>query len=73
MSAEAIERPPVVRVADIFAGERTDREEIWIARYNFLKSRGYLLRPRYRPDWKAPWDPDIIDLVHEESITLNVR
>ncbi|KAG8914066.1 hypothetical protein FRC01_004239 [Tulasnella sp. 417] len=29
----------------------------WTARYEFLKSHGYLLRPRYRPGWKPSWPP----------------
>ncbi|KAK7689873.1 hypothetical protein QCA50_006512 [Cerrena zonata] len=27
----------------------------WRDRYNFLASKGYTLRPRYHPEWKASW------------------
>ncbi|KAG8895380.1 hypothetical protein FRB99_000617 [Tulasnella sp. 403] len=33
----------------------TPEEEIWAARFEFLKGKGYLLRPRYRPGWVASW------------------
>ncbi|KAG9022479.1 hypothetical protein FRB95_014729 [Tulasnella sp. JGI-2019a] len=33
----------------------TPEEEPWATRYDFLKERGYLLRPRYRPGWKPSW------------------
>lgn len=39
-------------------GELFDSEKPWLHRFDFLKARGYLLRPRYRPDWVAPWKPD---------------
>ncbi|KIK54390.1 hypothetical protein GYMLUDRAFT_48753 [Collybiopsis luxurians FD-317 M1] len=28
-------------------------EQWWAAQYEFLKDQGYMLRPRYRPGWKA--------------------
>lgn len=30
-------------------------ETYWRDRYLWLKERGYLLRPRYHPDWAASW------------------
>ncbi|KAG8913703.1 hypothetical protein FRC01_004418 [Tulasnella sp. 417] len=43
---------------DLIDHSKIDRVEIpWKARYEFLKSHGYLLRPRYRPDWKPSWPP----------------
>ncbi|KAI0669462.1 kinase-like domain-containing protein [Trametes maxima] len=30
-------------------------EVSWKNRYDFLKARGYLLRPRYHPEWKPSW------------------
>ncbi|KAE9385796.1 hypothetical protein BT96DRAFT_928625 [Gymnopus androsaceus JB14] len=30
-------------------------EVFWRDHYNWLKDRGYLLRPRYRPGWVASW------------------
>ncbi|KIK54378.1 hypothetical protein GYMLUDRAFT_232052 [Collybiopsis luxurians FD-317 M1] len=31
----------------------TETEQWWAARYEFLKEQGYMLRPRFRPGWKA--------------------
>lgn len=52
---------------DILAeGGHYDEEKPWIARYDFLESRGYILRPRYRPGWVAPWKPtDKFDSMEE--------
>lgn len=30
-------------------------EKIWMALFDQLDRRGYLLRPRYRKDWKPSW------------------
>ncbi|THH15510.1 hypothetical protein EUX98_g9455 [Antrodiella citrinella] len=30
-------------------------EILWRDRYVYLKENGYLLRPRYKPDWKPSW------------------
>jgi len=30
-------------------------EEWWVDRYEFLKEKGYMLRPRYRPGWKPSY------------------
>lgn len=30
-------------------------EVFWLAHQPFLESRGYQLRPRYRPGWVKPW------------------
>lgn len=30
-------------------------ELYWRDRYHWLKERGYLLRPRYHPEWVASW------------------
>ncbi|KAF9077729.1 kinase-like domain-containing protein [Rhodocollybia butyracea] len=32
-----------------------DLEEWWVDRFEFLKEKGYLLRPRYRPGWKPSY------------------
>ncbi|KAG8994897.1 hypothetical protein FRB94_009612 [Tulasnella sp. JGI-2019a] len=39
----------------ILDGTLNDIEQLWVNRYNFLKERGYLLRPRYRPGWTPSW------------------
>ena len=32
-----------------------DYEYFWRDSYHWLKERGYLLRPRYHPEWVASW------------------
>lgn len=54
-------------------GRHYDFEKKWINRFEWLKSHGYLLRPRYRPGWVAPWKPeDYYEMRHEERITPRV-
>ncbi|KAG8979886.1 hypothetical protein FRB90_007845, partial [Tulasnella sp. 427] len=45
-------------------------EHIWVAKFQFLKDSGYLLRPRYRPDWVPPWSlkPGASRLRYESGI-----
>ncbi|KAG8920047.1 hypothetical protein FRC01_000951 [Tulasnella sp. 417] len=44
----------------------------WLARYEFLKERGYLLRPRYRPGWVPSWitDPSLRPIFCEDWFFL---
>ena len=39
---------------ELFA-KLTMEEQFWAARQPFLESRGYVLRPRYHPDWVPSW------------------
>ncbi|KAG8871034.1 hypothetical protein FRB97_009147 [Tulasnella sp. 331] len=56
----------------ITKGELLPRELFWAARHDFLKRSGYLLRPRYRPDWKASWLPERSgDSSPEDAIVLS--
>ncbi|KAF8122885.1 kinase-like domain-containing protein [Boletus edulis] len=32
-----------------------DQEIFWRDRYHFLKHKGYILRPRYHPNWQPSW------------------
>ena len=34
---------------------RSPRELTWLAIQPYLESQGYLLNPRYRPDWVPSW------------------
>ena len=36
-------------------GEIDPSERWWVERQEALERTGYLLRPRYRPDWKPSW------------------
>ncbi|KAG9002543.1 hypothetical protein FRB90_011363 [Tulasnella sp. 427] len=53
-------------------GKLLPEEEIWAARFEFLKQWGYLLRPRYRPGWVAPWTlkPGLLSWEFEESLNI---
>lgn len=65
-------RPAGRRLAD---GGLLTGEESWVARFDFLKSRGYLLRPRYRPGWVHSWKDKkgVFYLAFEDSIEFSVR
>ncbi|KAJ3991610.1 kinase-like domain-containing protein [Lentinula boryana] len=32
-------------------------ERWWVQHFEYLKERGYMMRPRYRPGWKPSYDP----------------
>ncbi|KAG8926388.1 hypothetical protein FRC01_008928 [Tulasnella sp. 417] len=51
------------------SGKLFDSEVIWAARYERLRESGYLLRPRYRPGWIAPWKPGD-DILFEEQAMI---
>lgn len=55
-------------------GQLLPSEEPWVARFEFLRQNGYLLRPRYRPGWVAPWTlkPGLYSRDFEESISITV-
>lgn len=59
---------------DIEEGRLLDAELPWVQRYEFLKRSGYLLRPRYRPGWVAPWTlkPGLYSKDFEEGISNSV-
>lgn len=40
--------------SDLYA-QLDDYELSWIRRQPWLQSRGYMLRPRYRPGWIPSW------------------
>lgn len=45
----------------------------WAAQFDFLKSRGYLLRPRYRPGWVPSWPPEVdISSGWEDALSARV-
>ncbi|KAI0330361.1 kinase-like protein [Cubamyces sp. BRFM 1775] len=49
----------------------SQRELFWQARYRYLEDHGYLLRPRYSPDWKPSWlNTNIAPIFCEDSIML---
>lgn len=60
-------------LTDSFAS-LTDEEVYWRDRQRFLESQGYMLRPRYRPDWTPSWrgkPPDAV-LDAEDAFALKV-
>lgn len=50
-------------------------ETFWRDHYEFLRSAGYTLRPRYKPDWSPSWKttPDATFRLTEDSIASAVR
>jgi hypothetical protein len=55
-------------------GTLADYELFWRDHYTWLKESGYLLRPRYSPDWSAPWkDTDEDPSDFEDSVLPPVR
>lgn len=49
-------------------------ETEWKDRYLALESRGYLLRPRYHPDWSPSWTGTNLDPTYcEDSVVIDVR
>ncbi|KAG8922681.1 hypothetical protein FRC01_013737 [Tulasnella sp. 417] len=52
----------------LMSGQLFDSEVIWAARYERLRESGYLLRPRYRPGWIAPWKPGDNILFEEQAM-----
>lgn len=53
----------------------TEAELPWLARYEFLKEHGYLLRPRYRPGWTPSWEttPRVRPIWCEDWHMIRVR
>ncbi|KAJ7162157.1 hypothetical protein C8R46DRAFT_1222299 [Mycena filopes] len=51
-------------------GRLSSDELFWRDHYSWLKDQGYLLRPRYSPDWSAPWlENNKIPTTFEDSVT----
>lgn len=49
-------------------------EVFWRDRYDWLKSIGFTLRPRYKPDWIPSWtNTDILHIRFEDSVEILVR
>ena len=48
-------------------GSLSDSELWWRDRYRELESRGYKLRPRYRPDWEPSWKQSGVDFHRVED------
>ncbi|OBZ75942.1 hypothetical protein A0H81_04132 [Grifola frondosa] len=63
------------RFAEVTQGGRyglTEAEKSWKNRYSPLESRGYILRPRYRPGWSPSWlGTNLHPKFCEDSIMLN--
>ena len=45
----------VVARGNVLYGKLDDHEVSWRDRQQWLRQRGYMLRPRYRTDWKPSW------------------
>lgn len=81
--AEAAERERRIaqKEFDAFGAERERRpgalspaEVWWRKQYQWLKAQGYLLRPRYAPEWVPSWDGSRRDpFTCEDGRVLEVR
>ncbi|KAG8894870.1 hypothetical protein FRB99_000944 [Tulasnella sp. 403] len=65
--------PGAVSEDPVQEGKLLSIESHWVGRYEFLLSKGYRLRPRYRPDWRASWldKPGTLPMYCEDFITSN--
>lgn len=73
MSTE-VGKLPVVESKDevsVKDGKLFPTETFWANHQTWLKEAGYLLRPRYQPDWVASWikDPSKFWVACEDSLT----
>ncbi|KAF9077720.1 kinase-like domain-containing protein [Rhodocollybia butyracea] len=50
-----------------------ETEKWWVDRFEFLKEKGYLLRPRYRPGWKPSYKLIQYPLTEDGHYMLNHR
>jgi len=62
LSRVAFQKVPMSQHIDFIDGPLTgspgdigETEKWWVERHEALKQTGYLLRSRYRPDWKPSW------------------
>ena len=66
----------MTRVADHnheFLSKLSVAEIRWRDRQRFLESKGYMLRPRYRPDWRPSWiESGQLPNIAEDGMTLPV-
>lgn len=47
--------PNSIQVEYVGLAALNSSEVLWRDRYAFLRDRGYILRPRYSPEWKPSW------------------
>lgn len=60
-------------VPKLSPGALAPRETWWSQQYQWLKDEGYLLRPRYAPDWVPSWEGSKRDpLVCEDGQAIRV-
>lgn len=79
--AAALERRRAQKEIAAFGEEHEPRPEVlspdeiwWQRQYEWLKVSGYLLRPRYDPDWVPSWEGSKHDALDcEDSRPLHVR
>jgi len=79
--AAAFQRHIAQKELAVFGEERQPRPEVlsidevwWRQQYEWLKIRGYLLRPRYAPDWVPSWEGSKRHALNcEDGRALHVR
>ena len=72
-SALSDDLPELSLPSGILYARRGPAEQLWIDKQRFLAKKGYLLRPRYSPDWIPSWQatPDRVHMA-EDSMSLPV-
>jgi hypothetical protein len=56
-------------------GQLVEHEKWWAERQKALEHAGYMLRPRYRPDWKPSWtgtNKDYWDFEDGQLLTVRI-
>ncbi|KAJ3914107.1 hypothetical protein F5877DRAFT_83134 [Lentinula edodes] len=51
--------------SDLYALSKS--ELWWSSHFEYLKEHGYMMRPRYRPGWKASFKPGILTALYSED------
>jgi hypothetical protein len=51
----------------------TPEEEFWRDHQRWLQDCGYMLRPRYMPDWQPSWPANVHGMGYEDAQPLIVR
>lgn len=65
-------RPVQPVMATDYDGKLDEYEIYWRDRYTFLRSAGYTLRRRYKPDWSPSWKKTETQVFRYEDSTVGM-
>lgn len=73
-SSSSLEPSTLVRLPSAELDKLSEAECWWRDHQVWLAEQGYMLRPRYRPDWKPSWNiqPKLLRSMHEDYHALEV-